>query len=403
MPNHCLTASLAVLVSIPVALVSPLSLLAQVPESSQPTDSSDTAATADSLTVDELAQVQVWIEELGANEFATRERAATNLLEIGDPIIVQLRYVAQNSTDAEVRLRADEIVKQLTRGDMKSRIEDFLAGQDVDFQGWQFIQSFLGDTDAVRELFVELLQTHPTLLASLEGAARDRALAMDAAMTQVQNRMLIERKFPTRANAFALLLPTLDPNVPLNAAFESVLLSVLQKEAASKIRRDAQLSGPFRFLLNRWASRSTLTSREEVLLLGMDWDLEAALPLAVQTLGEANQTETLATALQTIARFGDRSHAEFVRPLLGDARPAAERGFAREETRTQLGDLAMVTIAVLYELPLAELGFGDVTIDARRGFHLNDVGFPVDDDAPRASARAKIDELLKAGPDPKGS
>ena len=178
----------------------------------------------------------------------------------------------------------------------------------------------------------------------------------------------------------------------------------LQKEAASKIRRDAQLYPPFRFLLNRWITRSTLTSREEVLLLGMDWDLDSTLPLAVQTLSEANQTETLAIALQAIARFGDKSQAEFVRPLLDDERPAAERGFTPAEmTRTQLGDLAMATIAVLYEVPLSELGFSEAVADPKRGFMPNDIGYPVDDDSAREEARAKIDELLENGAAPKGS
>ena len=180
-------------------------------------------------------QVDVWIEELGADEFATRERAATSLLEIGDPIIVYLRSVANESADAEVRLRADEIVKQLTRGDMKSRIEDFLAGEDVSFDGWQVARSIMGDSDAVRELFVELMQNSPDACWRLwTETPRDRAVAMDAVMTQVQNRMLIERKFPNRANAFGLLLPTVDPNVPLNASFESMLLSVFAERSSQQ-------------------------------------------------------------------------------------------------------------------------------------------------------------------------
>lgn len=378
MSNYRLITILTFLAAIVVALLPLPSLLAQAPEPSlfpsppQESIPSDGEDLAKALSADELEQVKVWIEELGANEFATRERAATRLLGIGDPIISELRRVAKNSGDPEVRLRADQIVNQLTRGDMKSRIEDFLAGEDVDFEGWQVTQAIIGDSDAIRELFVELMQAHPTLAASLDGTPRDRAVAMDAVVTEVQNRMLIERKFPTRANAFALLLPTVDPNVPLNAAFESLLLSVLQKDAASKVRRDAQLSGPFRFLLNRWVMRSTLASREDVLLLGMDWDVEATLPLAIQTLGEANQTETLAIALQAIARFGDQSHAEFVRPLLNDTRPSAERGFARGEMiRTQLGDLAMATIAVLYDVPLSEIGFGDVIAHPTRRIHFD--------------------------------
>ena len=70
-------------------------------------------------------------------------------------------------------------------------------------------------------------------------------------------------------------------------------------------------------------------------------------------------------------------------------RPAAERGFTPAEmTRTQLGDLAMATIAVLYEVPLTELGFSEAAADPKRGFMPNDIGYPVDDDSARTKARA---------------
>jgi hypothetical protein len=190
----------------------------------------------------------------------------------------------------------------------------------------------------------------------------------------------------------------------MNAAFESVLLSVLQKNAASEIRRDAQLSGPFRLLLNNWIARSTLSSRDDVLLFGMSWDIEATLPLAIQTLGEANQTETLAFSLQAIARFGSREQVEVVRSLLDDTRPASVRGFARgERVRTQLGDVAMATIACLYEVPLSEAGFGRAEMHPTYGFVLSDIGFPVKDMAPRKAARAKIEKLLEESPAAEGS
>ncbi len=396
---------------IGLALTLPMWILGSSLSAQQPADSLFPAEPPDAepeeaplveaprFTLEQAAEIEESMEALGSKEFAARERAATRLMEIGGPILPQLRRLAKDSADPEVRLRADQIVKQLTRGDMEARIASFLAGEDANLEGWEVARAIMGDSPGVRELFVELMKNHPDLTASLEGMPRDRAMAMDAAVTQVQNALFVERKFPSKADAFALLLPAVDPNVPLNAAYESVLLSVLQKNAVTEIRNDAQLSGPFRTLLGSWMTRSTLASRDDVLLFGMSWDIEATLPLAIQTLGEANQTETLAFALQAIARFGNRDHVAFVRPLLGDHRPSSERGFARGETvRTQLGDVAMAAIATLYKVPLSEAGFKGAESHPTYAFILTDIGFPVGDDAPRKAAREKIDKLLEEAP-----
>jgi hypothetical protein len=350
----------------------------------------------DALTQQQRSEIADALGALGSNEFAERERAASRLLQVGLPILADLRRVAKDSSDPEIRLRAQQLVKQLTRGDMEARIAEFMKGAEVSFEGWRVARGVLGDSIGIRELFIELMKAHPDVLASLEGTPRDRAMAMDSTVNRIQTAMFIERRFPTRADAFALLLPAIFPDVELNAPFENLLISVLQKEAASKLRRDAHLSRPFDGLLGRWIRRSTLTNRDNVLLLGMRWDLDDTLTLAVQTLGESNQTETLGIALQAIARFGTPDHSELVRPLLDDERLATERGYTPSElVRTQLGDVAMATIAVLHKVPLTEVGFQNASEHRTFGFILTEVGFPVVDETPRKAARAKIDKLLK--------
>lgn len=348
------------------------------------------------LSERQRSEIAELIEALGSSEFAERERAASRLLQAGLPILDELRRAAKESGDAEIRLRTQQLVKQLTHGDLEARIDAFLKGEEVGFQGWRDAREILGDSNAIRELFVEVMRAHPDVLTSLEGTARDRVMAMDATVTRIQTAMFIESKFPTRADAFALLLPAIYPDVELNSPFEMLLMDVLRKEAASKLRRDAHLNRPFADLLGRWIRRSTLGNREDVLLTGMAWDSEATLTLAVRTLGESNQAETLAVALQAIARFGDLDHVALIRPLLDDKRAAAEQGYTRTTlVQTQLGDVVMATIAILHKVPLKEAGFPDASEHPTFGFLVTEVGFPVGDEKARALAREKIDKLLK--------
>lgn len=222
---------------------------------------------------------------------------------------------------------------------------------------------------------------------------------MEKTIAAVQQVMFVDRKFPSPADTFALAMVTIDDNVPVTAGYESMLLSTLQKTGANTIRTNPLLEPPFAWMLGRVIPRTTLSSRIDMLLTGMAWDIPSTLTLAVATLGETQQTEVLAVALQTIARFGEKEHALLLTDLMNDKRDATEGAFIEgQEVRTQLGDLAMVTIGILYDADLAELGMGDAKEHPTYGFIIGDVGFPTGDSAPRAATRKKIESLLKGEP-----
>ena len=346
---------------------------------------------------EELEKIDRCIEGLGSRNFAERERVALELMELGHIVLPKLRETAKNADDPEVRDRADQIIRQLTRGDMQARIDEFLSGKDVNFPGWRSIERGLGDSLAVRQLFVELLVEHPLVPTSLEGEPRDRALALEAAITKVQQRLFVERVMPTPADAFALLIPAVDENVPINPAFEDLILSLIDKETTTKIKKDAQLARPFQELLGLWIPRSSLSCREEVLLFGMRWELSRpTLGLAIKTVSEATQVETLVLALQAIAKFGNPAQTEVVATLLDDPRQASDGGFTVDgRTEIRLGDVAIATIGRLHGLPLKDVGFPNAERHPYFEFDPRDLGFPVDDETARNAAREKIDQLVE--------
>ncbi len=192
------------------------------------------------------AEFDGWVEQLSSGEFAQRERSVAALMAMGLAVVEPLKKLQADTSDAEVRLRAGEVIRHLTDGDLQTRINDFLAGKEVDFDGWEVIRAMLGDSGTIRELFIELTQAHPALVASMEGTTRDRVIALEKAVVTVQQRVFVERRFPSRADTFALVLPTVDVKVPVTAAYESVMLSTLQKTGATEIHETPQLLAPFR-------------------------------------------------------------------------------------------------------------------------------------------------------------
>ncbi len=354
-------------------------------------------------TLDEAgfkASVSRAIEMLGSSEFSARERAAEELMALGIKAVPALRELASHH-DPEVRLRAADLEQQLTDGDFQIRVEAFLSGQDVHFDGWEYAQARLGMSPTIRELFVELTKRYPLLVESLEGTSRERAVALEDVVHKAQTALFIERRSPDPVDVIALLLPASDKDVPITSSFEKMVIVFLRREAGSRIRREQQLAAPVTSLIGDWVERSTETNRGEVIWVTMDWSIPEGRRLSLRTLNESNDPVLLALSMQAISRFGSLEDVTSVAKFLDDVRPVEENEFAiGDQPQALLSDVAMATIAILHKVPLGELGWEGVEPHPVFSFSPREIGFPPSQAELRANARKKIDSLL-ANPAPK--
>ncbi len=240
------------------------------------------------------------------------------------------------------------------------------------------------------------MNQHPLLTKSLQGETRDRAVALEAVISGVRNATTIERRFPNRADVFALLLAGVDPNLPPNPALEAQVMMVMNQTAVREIRRNWQLHPPFQSLLGIWMGKSAIGNRQEIIEIGMRMDAESTLALALRTLGESNDEAILTTVLQAISRFGKAEHADSIRRLIEDTRPIERRGLAqRPGFDTQVGDVAMIAAAIILKANLEEIGFREVNVHPNIGFGLQNVGF--DSPEKREAAKNKVKSLFAPG------
>ncbi|TWU34561.1 hypothetical protein Q31b_55150 [Novipirellula aureliae] len=341
-------------------------------------------------------QVAIWINQLGADEFAQREYAAGQLIELGVSVLPPLQDAAERTTDPEVRLRSRQLILQLTSGDLQQRTDSFLAGDEVPFEGWGVMQSVMGDSYGVRKLFVELLMSHADVVKSLDGSARDRAIAMQSAVGRIRVRKYEKMQMPTRSDILAMLLPGQDSNVPISEADESLMLSMLRQATGNELHRDLQLGGPVDALVGNWINRSSLANRDETIFFALSWDLESVVPLAIRTLDEATTADQISMAMQAIAQHGTRQDGKHVAKFLDDTRiVAARRSATGEKLETQLGDVAMATIAMANGMKLSEVGFAKAEQHPLQAFILEEIGFPSDDPSKRQATRKRIDAILE--------
>jgi hypothetical protein len=64
-------------------------------------------------------KVEQYLKDLGSDSYETREKASTELKKIGPPAVEALKKAAAESPDAEVRTRAEQLMKEIEKGASK--------------------------------------------------------------------------------------------------------------------------------------------------------------------------------------------------------------------------------------------------------------------------------------------
>ncbi len=335
------------------------------------------------------------IHDLGGATFAQRERAMGEILRLGSDMAPHLRQAIDEQQDPELVLRAQKILAQMTEDDQQAQIEAFLSGSPEAkrhgrqwFEGWAAVEQTLGDTPAVRELFIKVMQSHPEITRSLDANTLQRTAAVEQAAISVQMGMIERQQAPTLADGIAMLLPLTDPAVQIGAGYEATLMTVFNREVGT-LRNDALLWPPVSELLGQWVLRSRIENRADVLWYAMQWDLAAAGALGMRTLEETTDVEMLQNALQAIARFGSAEDAPAVAKLLTDDRLAVTRMpvmVGNRPLKVTVADAALATIAILHKVPLRELGMRAAELHPKVGFLVDQAGYTSDQAEERATA-----------------
>ena len=313
---------------------------------------------------------------LGSTKFAVRENACEYLVQLGSPIVPVLRKAYENASDPEIRLRTKVLIQHLNFGDEESRIESFLAGEDVDFEGWRELSFHFGDNPKSRELFIQVFRSYPDTLSALTGTSRDRALAMMKVAARTQEDRTRLGWQPKLADAIAMLLPAVDRSIPITASYEDTMMFIINLNPVNKVAKDPFLSEPFRDLLSGWIRRSTIENREEVLNFGLNWELPIVYPLAIQTLDQTTDVHTVAVAMTALARYGNAIDARNLVGMLRDERVVSDKHFvAGRSVVTKVCDVALAAIVIMRRENLKDYGFSERAKHEKFGLIYDDVGF----------------------------
>jgi hypothetical protein len=336
------------------------------------------APTRDSLN----SQIDVWVEQLGAESYLLREAAARHLLGAGFDARARLETASQDP-HPEIRARARRLLVLIDQNQFEQRLEAFAADVDgsrgLTLPGWDEYRQIVGDDVASRSLFVEM-QTQDAAL--LRAAFADDPTDLDDLLNERVDRLLNRQQIlggfqtqraepppPLGSCAAILLVAAAERGDDL----DRLSLKFSQLAQRSPIR-EATKTGSFRpqirRLLSHWVVNCPATSANPVhqkLQLAVMHELTDATPLAVAVAKGESPYERLDAksrgwAVLAVGRLAPDRAIEHLEPLLDDDAvcvPGLNNSARAPNSLTEV-QIRDVSLAVLVEQSgqdLARYGF----------------------------------------------
>jgi len=370
-----------------------------LPDAGRPTDVKSRQELRE-LFGDRLDVLNDQVDRLGSAGFADRERATTELLEAGFEIVPILHHAASGTSDAEVRLRIDQLLVRLEDQYRQSIEAAFLAGTAADLPGWDVARRLLGDSDWIRREYVQMHREVPELLAALDGDTLRRTQTLERVLNTPNPEFMGAMGPDSRAALAAILMVAADPDYEPDVGVESHLLNHLRRSQGQQLLRGGVSREYGTKLFGDFLMKTSPTYRSQWLFHGSDRDLPATRLLAARTLSESDSPDELTSAMAAAVRFAASDQIELIADHLDD-----DRGMGANRMREgvlvdiRVSDVAMAAIGSLLGKRTDEIGFTDDANYPNVGLHLDRLALPVVPDAKtsqrRRTIRENVDALLR--------
>ncbi|MCC9599290.1 hypothetical protein LOC67_01865 [Stieleria sp. JC731] len=303
-------------------------------------------------------QIDQWVHQLGSDQFKVREMASEKLFELGAPAVRRMKLLRDRSNDLEQLERLERIISLLNEREFEGEIDRFLDGQPTDLEGWPEFEKLFKDTPQVREIFVELYREYPFAVRSFGGSKREVLEALNKVSGQQSVRGIGISQSPQRIDLLALLLPPAISDVQTDLQLDLNIYTLLQLHPANDLRGDPAFGEPFKVIVTKWMKQSHLGIRDRILRIALDWKMDVARDLAIDTLNQNPDEQLLCRAMQALASRGTAEDAERLKPYLDDLTVIVRKNYVgSRESDVLVSDVAAAAIAHLYGLSVMKVGF----------------------------------------------
>ena len=326
-----------------------------------------------------------WVEQLGSDSFAMRQRASHELQLAGTRATAALRE-GLSLPDLEIRKRAASLLQLLEVDDFEAerlRLRQATeSGQTYRLPGWLAYRDQAGDTAASRRLFAELAGRYRQELHDLETNPKQiLADPLQAAESATAARLLA-RLTAGDAVAWTLSLTAVNAQRQRSCSQAHQIRSGL---ASSRCQTKLQAS-PHAEVLKRLIAHFLEHDAEHPLerislRLALQWECTPqALALARQATSPQHRVSPgcLSLALIVLTRHAPDEARPRLLESLHDARTAQVWQIVattRRRLQTQVSDVALAMLLTLEQVDPRDVGFQDLEADPLTIYREHTMGF----------------------------
>lgn len=280
----------------------------------------DTASESTQDVTRSEKEIAALINQLGSNQFNQREMASRELQKSGKGALPALREAAK-SKDREVRLRAEQLIKAIEEKIRKTVVLKFLRETDPQLDygmtGWKFASTILGTSRKARELFLEMYQAEPDVVATFEQAPDEVVVKVNQFAGKVSANVMQGADVAIGDAAILLLamyLPKVQESAAMHDAVKTATFSGLFKRS---IMLDPG-NTPARKIFGHWLTIVNEANASRALLTARETRIPESVQLARRMLREDLDGGDASVAVSLIMMFGAQQDVELLETLLRD-------------------------------------------------------------------------------------
>lgn len=340
------------------------------------------------------------VRRLGADDYQVRERASRELFQIGLPAKRALLDGARDA-DLEVRRRCRDLLPEILEADRQARLAAFIADkegkQTHDLPGWRRYCAIAGEDAAARKLFVDIQKADNGFLGDVDrdpDHAGRQCGELAQALFQKQFGRNVGRTESAKLSEIApLLLVAADPKIEIPAQQRYLIFNLLYQPTAQSTLRSRD-SSPFKRIVLAWMERQAddESALSQVFYLVNNLEIREGLDFALRAIRDKKlKGVSLATAMTTVGKFGDKRHLSVLEPYLDDKAEIGNfnlgnlPGRGAIQGKTQVRDAALAMLVRLTKQSHKDYGFA---VSRTNNDHLlmyaNFLGFNSDEERSRA-------------------